>query len=77
MLVLMVVVPKLRYKVSILRFLSLYSPDFAACSPLNLHSKLAGNHDFTAHNPIDFAASIPLVKITVGTAHSKIMIRKP
>ena len=45
--------------------------DFAACSPLNLHSSLASNHDFAARSPINFAACSPPVIDTEGTTRSK------
>ena len=44
---------------------------------LQLHSTLAGNHDFAARSPIGFAVCNPLVIITERTTRSKIMIRQP
>ena len=44
---------------------------------LQLDSILAGNHDFAAHSPIDFAAwSLPII-FTVQTKRSKINYAQP
>ena len=43
---------------------------------LKLHSILAGNHNFAAPSPIDFAVCSPSVKFEVQTTRSKIMIRQ-
>ena len=43
---------------------------------LQLHSILAGNHDFAAHSPIDFAACSHII-FTVRTTRSKINYDQP
>ena len=58
------VFPKVWSQVKFLRLLRLPDHDFAVCSPLNIHSILAGYHDFAARILINFAVSSPPVVIT-------------
>ena len=54
------------------------SIDFAACSPLNIHCRLAGNHDFAKNSPIYFSEhSSPPTIFTVRTTRRKINDGQP